>query len=59
MKDSPIWTITDVMEYLCVGRRTATAYLNHKNCPTLPRRKGQTFRVPREAFVAWVAGGMK
>lgn len=51
--------ITDVMDYLHVGRRKATEILNRKGCPKLPRHKGQTFLVPRQAFEEWVAGGMK
>lgn len=58
-EQNAIMKITDVMEYLQVGRRKATEILNRKSCPKLPRHKGQTFIVPRQAFIEWVEGGMQ
>ena len=49
--------IKEVMAILDVGRETATAILNMPSCPCLPRRKGQTFRVPKEAFLEWIRSG--
>ena len=46
--------IEEVMKLLGVGRPTATRILSTKGCPTLPRKKGQTFRVDKAAFLAWV-----
>ncbi len=46
--------IEEVMKLLGCGRPTATRLLNTKGCPTLPRKKGQTFKVEKNAFMAWV-----
>ena len=49
--------IKDVMEMLGVGREMATHILNSPDCPKLPRRKGQKFRVPKGKFVKWWEAG--
>ena len=49
-----ILTITDVMQELGVGRKTATEILSSKACPTLPRRKGQPYRVLKEDFDSYL-----
>lgn len=45
--------LKDVMEMLHVGEKVATHILNMPGCPTLPRRKGQKYRVRKEAFINW------
>ena len=54
-----IWSIRDVMEYLGVSRKAATAILNTKGCPVVPRMKGQKYLVFRDAFLEWVGNGGK
>ena len=49
--------IEDIMEILGVGREAATAIVNLPGCPCLPRRKGQTYRIPKDAFLAWIRSG--
>lgn len=51
--------VKEVCDLLGVGRKTATHLLANKHCPTLPRKKGQTYRVEKEAFVAWIKGEEK
>ncbi len=46
--------IEEVMKLLGCGRPTATRILNTKGCPTLPRKKGQTFKIEKQAFLAWI-----
>jgi len=52
-----MWGMAEVMEYTGMSRKGATRLLNLKSCPKLPRKKGQTFRVPKEAFIRWFEGG--
>ena len=59
MNKRMMWGISEVMEYLGVGRRKATEILSQENCPTIPREKGQTFLIPRKSFIKWVQGGMR
>ncbi len=49
--------VKDVMEMLGVGKKVATHILNMPGCPVLPREKGEKFRVPKAAFIAWWEGG--
>ena len=52
-----ILKMKDVMSFLGVGRKTATRILNMPGCPVLPRYKGQTFLVPKDAFESWLKAG--
>ena len=45
--------INEVMEMLHISRKMATHILNMPGCPILPRHKGQTFRVRKQAFIEW------
>lgn len=52
-------TIEDVMQLLNIGRPTATRILNSKKCPTLPRKKGGKYLVPKKAFLDYLDCGIK
>jgi len=47
-------SLKDVAELLGISTKAATRILNIPGCPVLPRSKGQTFRVPEEAFKQWI-----
>ena len=49
--------LKEVAQLLQISRREATRILNLPGCPTLPRCKKGRFRVPKEAFLAWMEGG--
>ena len=49
--------IEDIMQLFDIGREAATAIANMPGCPCLPRRKGQTYRIPKDAFLAWIRSG--
>lgn len=49
--------LKEVAEKLGVSYKQATRICNMPGCPVLPRYKGQTFRVPEDAFDAWVKAG--
>lgn len=49
--------LREVTELLQCSRKEATRILNLPGCPVLPRCKKGRFRVPKEAFLAWIAGG--
>lgn len=49
--------IDEVMSICKVGRATATRLLSCKSCPTLPRKKGQPYRVDKDAFDRWLQSG--
>lgn len=49
--------IEDIMQLLGVGRDAATAIVNLPGCPCLPRKKGGTYRIPKDAFLAWIRSG--
>lgn len=49
----------DVMQLLNLSRKEATRILNMPGCPKLPRTKRQRFRVIKDPFLEWVAGGCK
>jgi len=42
-----------VADKLGISTKAATRILNLPGCPVFPRSKGQTFRVPEEAFEEW------
>lgn len=45
--------VEEIMEMLNIGRPMATRLLQEKSCPTLPRYKGQKYRVIKNEFIAW------
>lgn len=45
--------IKEIMALLHCSRPWATHLLSQPDCPTLPRRKGQQYRVRKGAFIAW------
>lgn len=45
--------VEEIMEMLHIGRPMATRLLQEKSCPTLPRIKGQKYRVVKNEFIAW------
>ena len=48
-------TIKDIMKLLGVGRATAERYA--RECElALPRVKNSPYRVPKDAFIAWIGG---
>ena len=49
--------LKEVAEKLGVSYKQAVRICNLPGCPKLPRGKGQTFRIPEEAFERWVAAG--
>lgn len=49
--------LKEVAEKLDVSYKEATRICRMEGCPTLPRGKGQTFRIPEEAFDKWIAAG--
>lgn len=49
--------LKDVAKKLGVSYKEATRICRMEGCPTLPRGKGQTFRIPEEAFDKWIAAG--
>lgn len=49
--------LKEVAEKLQISYKEATRIVNLDGCPVLPRSKGQTFRIPEEAFDAWVKAG--
>lgn len=55
--EKEIMGIKDVMKELGIGEKLATRILNAPGCPTLPRKKHETFMVPRKAFYKWWEGG--
>lgn len=48
--------IEDVMALCGCSRKYATKMLSDKTCPTLPRKKGQPYRIPQAAFIDWLSG---
>jgi len=48
--------IEDVMALCGCSRKYATKMLQDKTCPTLPRKKGQPYRIPQAAFIDWLSG---
>lgn len=55
--NNEIMSLKDVMKELGVCKKVATHILNMPGCPVLPRAKGEKFRVPKAAFIAWWEGG--
>jgi len=51
--------LKEVAEKLQISYKQATHICNMPGCPTLPRGKNQKFRIPEEAFDAWVKAGCK
>lgn len=49
--------LKEVMDKLQISYKEATRLVNMESCPKLPRGKWQTFRIPEEAFDAWVKAG--
>ncbi len=49
--------LKEVAKKLEVSYKEATRICSLPGCPKLPRGKGQTYRIPEEAFDKWVAGG--
>ena len=45
--------IKEVMALLKCSREMATHLLSQEDCPTLPRKKGQQYRVRKDAFLSW------
>lgn len=54
-----MWGVKEIMEYTGMSRKAVIRMLNIAGCPKLPRSKGQTFRVPKVAFINWFEGGCK
>ena len=48
-------TIKDIMKLLGVGRATAERYARECGL-ALPRVKNSPYRVPKDAFLAWIGG---
>lgn len=46
--------LKEVSELLGISTKAATRILNTPGCPIFPRSKGQTFRIPDEAFTEWI-----
>lgn len=44
----------EIMNDYGLSRATATAYLNMKSCPTLPRRKNAPYRILRSRWEKWL-----
>lgn len=59
IKNKAIWNKSDVMAYLGCGRYLATKYMRMPSCPTIDKSKNAQLRVPQQAFINWVEGGMK
>lgn len=45
--------VKEVQQMLGVGKAKAVEFLSMKDCPTLPRKKNEPYRVREEAFVEW------
>ena len=48
--------IETIMKDYNLSRKEATKYLNRKNCPTLPRQKGQNNKIARQRWEKWLLG---
>ena len=46
--------LKEIMEEYGLPRKTATAYLNMRSCPTLPRVKNSPYRIIRESWEEWL-----
>ena len=44
----------EIMSDYGLSRATATAYLNMRSCPTLPRRKNAPYRILRSRWEKWL-----
>ena len=49
-----IITLKDIMELYGFSRKRATALLNTKGCPILPREDGQNYKVIQDEFEMWL-----
>ena len=45
--------VKEVMDLLHVSRPMAIHILSQPDCPTLPRKKKQMYRVRKDAFLQW------
>lgn len=52
--DMEIIGLKEIMEEYGLPRKTATAYLNMRSCPTLPRVKNSPYRIIRESWEEWL-----
>ena len=52
-----VWGIAEVMAYTGMSRKAVIKMLNKSGAPVLPRKKNETFRIPKEAFIEWFRGG--
>lgn len=44
----------EIMNDYGLSRATATAYLNMKSCPTLPRKKNSPYKILRSRWEKWL-----
>jgi hypothetical protein len=50
----PMWSARDIMAYLGCSKPFAYSLLRREGCPTV-KLSAKWYRVPREAFLAWLA----
>lgn len=49
--------LKEVAEMLNMNEKTATKILQMPGCPTLPRAKGDSYLVVKEALARWLENG--
>lgn len=49
--------LRDVAELLHISQKQATKLLNQPGCPILPRTKGESYRVMKDALIRWLTNG--
>lgn len=49
--------LRDVAALLHISEKAATKLLNRPGCPTLPRVKGESYLVMKDALIKWMMNG--
>lgn len=53
----PIWGVKECQDYLGASRAETIRILNLKACPTMPRRRGQNYRIFDEDLKQFIKYG--
>jgi hypothetical protein len=49
--------LRDVAALLHISEKAATKLLNRPGCPILPRTKGESYLIMRDALIRWLTDG--
>ena len=52
-----LMSLRDVADWLQISEKRATKILQMPGCPTLPRVKGESYLVVKEALAQWLENG--